>query len=453
MISNEIFKANDIRGLVGGAEPQWDEAGARAIGAAFVRVFGLQGRTFVMSRDMRVSGPEMSAAFAAGAMEQGASVIDIGLASTDGLWFASGYLGLHGVQFSASHNPAQYNGIKFCLPDAAPVTPDALLELKRLCHEEFPPAEVLGTRSEQDLLGAYAAHLRSLVDLSGIRRLSVVVDAGNGMAGYTTPAVLGGLNLQIEGLFMDLDGSFPNHPPNPLVPENLLDARAAVREHGADLALVFDGDADRCFIIDERGEVVSPSIITALIASAELAREPGGTIVINTITSRSVAEVVAAEGGTTVVSRVGHTYVKALMAEHDAVFGGEHSAHYYFRDFWGADTGMLAALHVLALVGRSDTPLSQLVSDYSRYAASGEINSEVADAPAVMRAVAAAFEGRGEIDWTDGLMVIAPDWWVSVRSSNTEPLLRLNVEARTEARMTALRDETLGLIEGNAHVA
>ncbi|WP_028707372.1 hypothetical protein [Propionicicella superfundia] len=453
MINDDIFKANDIRGVVGGAEPQWDEDGAFAIGAAYVHVFGLQGKRFVMSRDMRVSGPQMSAAFADGARSQGASVVDIGLASTDELWFASGHLGIHGVQFSASHNPATYNGIKFCLPFAAPVTPDALLELTAACRTVFPPVDEPGTRTEQDLLGAYAAYLHGLVDLSGIRRLRVVVDAGNGMAGYTTPAVLGPLGIDIVGLFMELDGSFPNHPPNPLVPENLLDAQAAVREHAADLALVFDGDADRCFIIDERGEVVSPSIVTALIASQELRREPGGTIVINTITSRSVAEVVSAAGGTTVVSRVGHTYVKALMAGHDAVFGGEHSAHYYFRDFWGADTGMLAALHVLAIAGRSERPLSELVAEYSSYAASGEINSEVADARAVMDAVGLAFAGRGEADWSDGLTISGPDWWVNVRPSNTEPLLRLNVEARTAAHMQALRDETLAIIRGGTDVA
>lgn len=448
MITRDIFKANDIRGLVGGQDAQWDEAGAHAIGAAYVKVMGLGGKKLVMGRDMRVSGPVMGAAFAAGAMSQGASVVDIGLASTDQLWFASGHLDLPGVQFTASHNPAGYNGVKFCLAGAAPITPEALVEIRELAMSgtELAPVAMPGTRTEQDLLPAYASYLHSLVDLSGIRRLKVVVDAGNGMAGHTSPAVLEPLDIELIGLFMELDGSFPNHPPNPLVPENLLDAQAAVREHGADLALVFDGDADRCFIIDERGEVVSPSIITALIASAELRRDPGSAIVINTITSRSVAEVVAAAGGQTVVSRVGHTYVKALMAEHNAVFGGEHSAHYYFRDFWGADTGMLAALHVLALAGRADGTLSELVAAYSSYAASGEINSTVADAKQVMGRVATAFTGRGDHDWSDGLTISGPDWWVNVRASNTEPLLRLNVEARTAEHMAALRDEALALI-------
>ncbi len=274
----------------------------------------------------------------------------------------------------------------------------------------------------------------------------MVADAGNGMAGHTLPAVLGDLDLTLIGLYTDPDGTFPNHPPNPLEPENLLDAQAAVREHGADLALVFDGDADRCFVIDERGEVVSPSIITAMIASQELAREPGATVVCNKITSRTVPEVVREAGGTIVVTRVGHTFVKAAMAEHGAIFGGEHSAHYYFRDFWGADTGMLAALHLLALTGRTDRPLSELVTSYERYAASGEINSAVADQAEAMDRVAAAFAGRGEQDRVDGLTVNGADWWFNVRGSNTEPLLRLNVEARSADIMSALRDETLGLI-------
>jgi phosphomannomutase len=266
------------------------------------------------------------------------------------------------------------------------------------------------------------------------------------MAGYTLPAVLDRDDLELIGLFTELDGSFPNHPPNPLEPENLLDAQAAVRDYGADLALVFDGDADRCFIIDERGDVINPSVVTAMIATQELGREPGATIVCNKITSRVVAEVVQAEGGKIVITKVGHTFVKAAMAEHNAIFGGEHSAHYYFRDFWGADTGMLAALHVLAAVGHSDRPLSELVARFERYVASGEINSQVGDQQMIMDRVAAAFAGRGEQDRLDGLTVAGPDWWVNVRPSNTEPLLRLNVEAADQQTMEALRDETLGLI-------
>lgn len=446
MIQPQVFKANDIRGLVSGDQPEWDATGARAIGAAFAVAFGLAGAEFVLGRDMRAGGRELSLAFVEGAREQGASVIDVGLASTDQLWFASGYTHLSGVQFTASHNPAGYNGIKFCLPDAAPITPALMARIVELSSQELAPAATRGDYRELDLLAAYAAHLHSLVDLSGSRRLKVVVDAGNGMAGWTTPAVLGPLNVEVIGLFTELDGSFPNHPPNPLEPANLLDAQRAVRAHGADLALVFDGDADRCFIIDERGEVVSPSVVTALIAKAELAREPGATIVVNTITSRAVGEVVVAAGGELAISAVGHTKMKALMAQHRAIFGGEHSAHYYFRDFWGADTGMLAGLHVLAMLARSGVTMSELVAGLPQYAASGEINTSVADPAAISAAVASAFTGRGELSFTDGLLVTGDGWWLSVRESNTEPLLRLNVEARDEATVASLRDDALAII-------
>jgi phosphomannomutase len=449
MITRAIFKANDIRGVTEGPEPQWDEAGACAIGAALVDTLDLTAAegALVVGRDMRVSSPRMAAAFIDGALSRGADVVDIGLASTDQLWFASGRLGLPGAMFTASHNPKEYNGIKFCLAGARPITPAQLSEIADRAEAGAPaPGAASGERTEQDLLPAYADHLHSLVDLSGIRRLKVVADAGNGMAGHTLPAVLGSLNLELIGLFTDPDGTFPNHPPNPLEPENLLDARAAVTEHGADLALVFDGDADRCFIIDERGAVVTPSAVTAMIASQELTREPGGTIVCNKITSWTVPEVVAEAGGQIVITKVGHTFVKAAMAQRNAIFGGEHSAHYYFRDFWGADTGMLAALHVLALAGHSDQPLSALTARFDRYAASGEINSTVADQQLVMDRVAAALNGRGQQDRLDGLTVSGPDWWVNVRPSNTEPLLRLNVEARSAPLMAALRDETLGLI-------
>jgi len=450
MLKRGIFKANDIRGITEGSEPEWDAAGAYAIGAAVVEVLDLDesAGALVVGRDMRTSGPRMATAFIDGVLSRGVNVIDIGLSSTDQLWFASGWLDLPGAMFTASHNPSEYNGIKFCLAGAKPITPSALAEIANRATTAAEPTSAVerGRRSEQDLLLSYANYLHSLVDLSGIRRLRVVADAGNGMAGHTLPAVLGDDDLELIGLFLDLDGTFPNHPPNPLEPENLLDAQAAVRDHAADLALVFDGDADRCFIIDERGEVVSPSAITAMIASQELAREPGATIVCNKITSRVVPEVVLAEGGKIVTTRVGHTFVKAAMAEHNAIFGGEHSAHYYFREFWGADTGMLAALHVLSAAGRSDRPLSELVARFDRYAASGEINSLVSDQQMIMDRVAAALAGRGEQDRIDGLTVSGPDWWVNVRPSNTEPLLRLNVEAAKRETMETLRDETLSLI-------
>ncbi|HHU38392.1 MAG TPA: phosphomannomutase/phosphoglucomutase [Propionibacterium sp.] len=449
MITAGIFKANDIRGIIGVPGAEWDLDGVRAVGAAFVRVFGLAGSEFVQGRDMRVTGEAVADAFAEGARAQGASVVDAGLTSTDELWYASGTLGLHGVQFTASHNPAEYNGVKFCLPGAAPVSAEALVEMRDLAlGAPQPAASGRGGYRQVDVLDGYAAHVHSLVDLTGLRPLTVVVDAGNGMAGLTTPAVLGPLGLDLVGLYLELDGTFPNHMPNPLIPKNLVDAQAAVREHRADVGLVFDGDADRCFIIDERGEVVSPSVVTAMIASQELAREPGGTIVINKITSRAVAEVVDALDGTLVTSRVGHTSVKAHMAEHDAVFGGEHSAHYYFRDFWGADTGMLAALHVLALLGRGSAPMSELAARFAGWEASGEINTTVPAVGPVLDRVRAAFAGRGTIDDEDGVTISGDDWWVNVRPSNTEPLLRLNVEARDGARMAALRDEVRAVIRG-----
>ena len=452
MIHARIFKANDIRGVATGPEPEWDADGAYAIGVAAADVFEISGSgALVVGRDMRTTSPELSAAFTAGVLSRGADVVDIGLASTDGLWFASGSLGLPGAMFTASHNPGSYNGIKFCHPGAQPVEPAELVAIRDHALAGIPrdtgaPPVRPGTRTERDLLGAYAEHLLSLVDLSGIRRLKVVVDAGNGMGGLTTPAVLAGQNLEIVGLYLDPDGSFPNHPPNPLEPANLVDAQAAVLEHGADLAVVFDGDADRCFVIDERGEVVSPSAITGLIAVRELARDPGGTIVINKITSHSVPRLVAAAGGRTVITRVGHTFVKAAMAEHDAVFGGEHSAHFYFRDFWGADTGMLAALHVLAAVGETQEPLSRLVEQYSLFAASGEINSTVAEVEPILAALEEQFADRARADREDGLTLNGDDWWVNVRPSNTEPLLRLNVEAPTTEQVDALRDEALRII-------
>src|SRR6478735_3002022 len=449
MIHARIFKANDVRGVATGPDPEWDAAGAYAIGAATADVFEISAGSgaLVVGRDMRTTSPELSAAFADGVLSRGADVVDIGLASTDGLWFASGSLGLPGAMFTASHNPGSYNGIKFCHPGAQPVEPAELVAIReRALADGVEPAARRGTRTERDLLGAYADHLLSLVDLSGIRRLKVVVDAGNGMGGLTTPAVLASQNLEIVGLYLDLDGSFPNHPPNPLEPANLVDAQAAVRAHGADLAVVFDGDADRCFVIDERGEVVSPSAVTALIAVRELARDPGGTIVINKITSHSVPKLVAEAGGRTVITRVGHTFVKAAMAEHDAVFGGEHSAHFYFRDFWGADTGMLAALHVLAAVGESTEPLSRLVERYSLFAASGEINSTVTEVEPILVALERHFGDRAVPDRVDGLTLNGDDWWVNVRPSNTEPLLRLNVEAPTTEQVDALRDEALRII-------
>ncbi len=465
MINEAIFKANDIRGIVSGAEgdgftevsgdPQWDEDGARTIGNVYAQLTELNGKSFVLGYDMRLSGPRMVAAFAEGAAAAGADVIDVGLVSTDQLWYVSGALNLPGVVFTASHNPPEYNGIKFCEEAARPVTPDFLLNLKEasLAADGKPIVQVddPGVISHTETLEDYAAYLHSLVSLTAGRPLKVVVDAGNGMAGHTARAVLNLEGIELIGLYLELDGSFPNHQPNPLIPENLVDAKAKVREVGADIGLVFDGDADRCFIIDEQGGVVTPSVITAMIARNELAREPGATIVVNTITGHVVHDVVESLGGKIVTSKVGHTSVKALMAEHNAIFGGEHSAHYYFRDFWGADTGMLAALHVLSLLGADSRPLSEIAAEYDTYATSGELNSTVEDPQAMMFEVSKVFEDKAEIDWTDGLMVHGEaeargPWWLSLRPSNTEPLLRLNVEAKDQQLMEALRDDVLDMI-------
>lgn len=447
MLRPQIFKANDIRGIVVGASPEWDLDGARALGAAFVELLDLAGSEFVLGRDMRTLGRELSLAFADGARRAGAGVVDVGLTATDQLWFASGWLSLPGVQFTASHNPSEYNGIKFCLADARPVPADFMAKLRDAAADVAPGEEVVGGYRQLDTLDAYAAKLHELVPHEGGRRLRVVVDAGNGMAGHTALTALAGRDLDVFGLYLELDGTFPNHPANPLEPANLVDARAAVLEHRADVGLVFDGDADRCFIIDETGEVVDPSVVTAMIALAELEKEPGGVIVTNTITSWAVAE--AVEGrGRLARSRVGHTYVKALMAEQGAIFGGEHSAHFYFRDFWSADTGMLAALHVLELTRRSGRPLSELGRVFDGYHRSGELNSTVSDAAACQDAVAARFTDRGEQDRIDGLTVAnrGEGWWLNLRPSNTEPLLRLNVEARDPGAMREIRDEVLAVV-------
>ena len=446
---SQIVKAYDVRGVV---PDQWDEPLAEIFGAAFATV--TDATAVVVGHDMRPSSPRLSRAFARGAASHGADVTEIGLCSTDELYYASGHLGLPGAMFTASHNPARYNGIKMCRAGATPVGQDTGLDDIRALAEKWSetglPASgaVPGTVTSQDVLGGYADCLRSLVDLSGIRPLKVVVDAGNGMGGHTVPTVLAGLPVDLVPMYFELDGTFPNHEANPLDPKNLVDLQAKVRETRADIGLAFDGDADRCFAVDERGEPVSPSAVTALVAARELAKHPGAVIIHNLITSWSVPEVVAEHGGTAVRTRVGHSFIKQEMAASGAVFGGEHSAHYYFRDFWNADTGMLAALHLLAALGAQDGPLSALVSGYDRYAASGEINSTVADQAGRTAAVHAAFEGRdgAGFDELDGLTVSAADWWFNLRPSNTEPLLRLNVEARDAATVARIRDEVLGIV-------
>ncbi|HEY9314702.1 phosphomannomutase/phosphoglucomutase, partial [Williamsia sp.] len=436
-----VIKAYDVRGLVG------EQIGAefvRAVGASFARLMKGEGqRAVVVGHDMRESSPGLAEAFADGALDEGLDVTLIGLASTDQLYFASGILDRPGAMFTASHNPASYNGIKMCRAGAKPVGQDSGLAtisrelVEGLGTESAGPGGDAGTPTtrgvldERDVLKDYAAFLHKLVDLSGLRHLTVAVDAGNGMGGHTVPVVLGGSEaFTVRSLYFELDGTFPNHEANPLDPKNLVDLQAYVKETGADIGLAFDGDADRCFVVDELGDPVSPSAVTALVAERELAKNPGSVVIHNLITSRAVPELVRELGGVPLETRVGHSFIKAQMAETGAVFGGEHSAHYYFRDFWGADSGLLAAMHVLAALGSSDQPLSKMMARYERYASSGEINSTVDDQAARTAAVLADF--GDEITGTarmDGVTVdLADGSWFNLRASNTEPLLRLNVE-------------------------
>jgi phosphomannomutase len=477
---SEFIKAYDVRGLV---PQQLNDAVAFAIGSAFAQVVARpDGATsIVVGHDMRESSPALSRSFAAGAASHGLDVTLIGLCSTDGLYYASGALDVPGAMFTASHNPARYNGIKLCRSGARPVGQDTGLgEIRDLAQSLLDSDQAsggldggssvadapAGIISERDVLADYAQFLRGLVDLRDLRPLTVVVDAGNGMGGHTVPAVLGTeaalptLPLNIIPLYFELDGTFPNHEANPLNPENLRDLQAAVIAHGADLGLAFDGDADRCFVVDERGEPVSPSAITALVGTREVAKERAAgrdaTIVYNVISSAAVPELIGEAGATAVRTRVGHSFIKGEMARVAAVFGGEHSAHYYFRDFWFADTGMLAAMHVLAALGEQARPLSELVAEFSRYVASGEINSTVADAHAATAEVRAWAQTWGreagqdvEFDELDGMTVTHkgdPMWWFNLRASNTEPLLRLNVEAADESTMSRVRDEVLSIV-------
>jgi phosphomannomutase len=445
----KIFKSYDIRGLV---PDELDEEIAEAVGTAFATMTGA--RAVVTVHDMRTSSQPLAAAFARGVTAAGSDVVDGGLGSTDMLYYASGRLDLPGAMLTASHNPAKYNGIKLCRAGARPIGQDTgLTELRRLASEGTRAAAVTpGTVRSRDLLSGYVDYLRALVDLSGIRPLKVAVDAGNGMAGHTVPKVFEGLPIDLVPLYFELDGTFPNHEPNPLEPANLTDLRKAVIATSADIGLAFDGDADRCFVVDERGEIVSPSVLTALIAVRELEREPGATIIHNLITSRAVPEFVAEHGGTAVRTRVGHSFIKAVMSERDAIFGGEHSGHFYFRDFWFADSGMLAALHVLAALGGQNEPLSALLGQYSRHVGSGEINSEVADQAGATARVRKAFIGRPGVsaDDLDGLTISGSGWWFNLRPSGTEPLLRLNVEAADDRTLASLTDEVLRIVREDA---
>ena len=426
---DDIIKAYDIRGIY---PSQINAEVCRALGTgfgAFIRSVEPDSVAVIVARDMRASGPELVDAFAQGVMAQGLDVIDVGLASTDLLYFASGSLDRPGAMFTASHNPAEYNGIKFCRSAAAPVGQETgLTDIRRLALEDPSAAVSMGSRSERQLLGPFADHVRSFINSDGLRPLKVVADTANGMGGLVVPEVFAQLPFELEILYPELDGTFPNHEANPIVVENLADLRSRVLETGADIGLAFDGDADRVFLVDERAEPVSGSLTTALLARAVLESDPGATIIHNLICSKAVPEVIAESGGTSVRSRVGHSYIKQLMAETGAAFGGEHSAHYYFRDNWRADSGLIASMIVLEHLSRSGGTLSQLMAPFDRYAASGEINTKVRDVEQVIDEVAAHYSDSSS-DRLDGLTVDFGDWWFNLRPSNTEPLLRLNLEA------------------------
>ncbi len=445
---SDIFKAYDIRGVV---PDQLDASIARAVGSAFARFTGA--RRILIGRDMRASGVELAAAFADGATGEGADVVDLGLISTDTIYYAAGSLDAPGAMLTASHNPARYNGIKLCLPGAKPVGQDTGLRDIQAMVEAAPPepdpGAAHGSVSTLDILVEFGDHVRSFVDQSVLRPLKVVADAGNGMGGLVAPMVFEGLPFDVELLYAELDGSFPNHPPDPIQPENLKDLQARVLEVGADVGLAFDGDADRVFLVDDEAQPLSGSTTTAMVAASMLEKHPGATILYNLICSKAVPEVVTERGGTPVRTRVGHSFIKSVMAETGAVFGGEHSGHYYFADNFRADSGIIAALVVLELLSKADRPLSQLRKPFERYAASGEINVTVDDPHAVVELVAAAFAGATQ-ERVDGLTVDLGDWWFNLRPSNTEPVLRLNLEAADPASCQAHVAEVRSLMAGEA---
>jgi phosphomannomutase len=440
-----IFKAYDIRGTV---PDQLDADVCRAIGAAFARFVGRDGAQRVLvARDMRPSGVELTRAFAEGVTGQGIDVVDLGMASTDLIYFAAGRLDAPGAMFTASHNPAQYNGIKLCLAGAKPVGEDTgLRELEAAVQAGVPAGPGGGTVTQHELLGEYAAHVRAFADASVLRPLKVVADTANGMGGLVAPRVFEGLPFDLEIMYGELDGTFPNHPADPIQPENQKDLQARVLETGADVGLAFDGDADRVFLVDEKAELLSGSTTTAMVAAAMLEREPGATILHNLICSKAVPEVVRERGGTPVRTRVGHSFIKQVMLETGAIFGGEHSGHYYFRENYRADSGLIATMVVLELLSRAGQPLSEVRKPFERYAQSGEINVEVADQQAVVARVADAF-AKDELDRLDGLTVDLGDWWFNLRPSNTEPLLRLNLEARTRQECDEHVSEVLDIMK------
>ena len=444
---DEIFKAYDVRGLVA---TQLTPGVARDMGAAAADVLGDGEGAFVVGHDMRPTSRPLVEAFADGVQSQGLDVVDVGLTSTDGLYYASGTMGLPGAMFTASHNPPEYNGVKLCRAGAAPVAIDSGLgEIRDLMADGGPArGTTTGSRREQDVTDAFAAHVRTFVDAAVLTDLRIGVDAGNGMAGHVLPPVFAELPIRVEPLYFELDGTFPNHPANPIEPENIRDLQELVRREGLPLGLAFDGDADRMFAVDEHGAPVASALVGAVVADRLLQRAPGETILHNLICSRTVAETVEAAGGTAVRTRVGHSFIKQRMAETGAIFAVEHSGHYYFRDNFRADSGLIAALVLLEAVCAAGRPLSEVVAPYDRYPSSGEQNFRVDDTAATIERVAAAFADRATAkDREDGLTLAVADAWFNLRPSNTEPLLRLNVEGDDDASMAALRDEVAALIE------
>lgn len=433
-VLDQIVKAYDIRGTV---PDQLDADVAHALGVGFASFIRSNSKAerIVIARDMRPSGPAFVEAFSRGILNQGIDVIDLGLGSTDLMYYASGVLDAPGAMFTASHNPAGYNGIKLCVAGARPVGVDTgLLDVKRVAEEVLEgggpkPAASAGSQSERNVLSDFAEHVLTFVDLADIGTMRVVADTANGMGGLVVPAVMERIpSVELEVMYGELDGTFPNHPPDPLQPANQRDLRARVKSGGFDIGLAFDGDADRVFVVDELGVGLSGSTTTALLAVAALRAAPGATILHNLICSKSVPEVVTEHGGLPVRTKVGHSYIKQIMADTGAVFGGEHSAHYYFARNFNADSGLIASLMVMAEVGRSGGPLSGVRAPLDRYAASGEINTQVDDASAVIEQISAAHSDHDQ-DRLDGLTVNCGDWWFNLRPSNTEPLLRLNLEA------------------------
>ena len=437
-----VFKAYDIRGRTDTGE--LDESLVRKVGYAFAAE--VDRSPIAVGRDCRLSSPRLAAAFIDGVTSYGTDVLDIGEVATDIVYYVSGARDVPGVMITASHNPGEYNGIKLCRAGAVPIGSDSGLDdIKQRVLEGDTDGRGGGSVSGIDPLPGFVDHLLAIVDPASIGPLRVVVDGGNGMAGIVLSRVFDRLSAQLIGLYLEPDGTFPNHPADPLQPENLTDLTVAIDREHPDLGVAFDGDADRAFFVDDRGVPLSGSTTTALIARWFLAQDPGATIVHNLITSRSVPEIITEHGGVPIRTRVGHSYIKKVMADTGAVFGGEHSGHYYFRDNYRADSGMLAMLVLLRVITESGRPLSALRTDVERYVASGEINLRVEHHEAALSAVTEAFDSHA-IDRIDGLTVDLGDSWFNLRPSNTEPYLRLNVEAPDAADVDSLVDRIRGIV-------